>query len=324
MYHAFTQREEIHRRMDVSFGTSFLPDQDALEALEVKVQQALKTLSMDALQVLGFGETTIVLRLDTPTGPLACKRFPPMRHKEGAQAHADLITSYIDVLAERGVNTIDSACMIIEAKDGSAILYLIQPLLDASRIGPKYFSSLDEEARRSAFHTLLTHLQESVRDEVAPDGQLSNWAFLDDGIYYLDVTTPFIRNEQGELITDLIFIYETSFGGLLRPIRPYFKWKIPIVVDSYFSLRGQLVDLLANLRKEQLDELIPPLMQQANEHLAFDPPINMDDVKRYYNENADTYELLMRLYRLNRWFHRTILRKTYPSFIPPKINRNKY
>ena len=39
---------------------------------------------------------------------------------------------------------------------------------------------------------------------------------------------------------------------------------------------------------------------------------------------VDFYALLMRLQRINRFFYRNVMCKTYPNFIPPPIERNKF
>jgi hypothetical protein len=95
-------------------------------------------------------------------------------------------------------------------------------------------------------------------------------------------------------------------------------------VAFYYSLRGQTLDFLGNLRKEKLDHLIEPFVSIANGMLELEPAITFEDVKKYYNDNADFYALLMRLFRVNRAFHRYVLRRTYPNFIPPHIARNKF
>lgn len=301
-----------------------LPAAENLKALEARIQHSLRTLDTTGLDILGYGEITTVFRLQTPEGALACKRFPVFRDPAAADAHVQLIRRYIDALTAKGVRVVESDFASVTLDNGRLVLYLLQPILNASRIGPEYFRSLEAEEAVARFGEILTLLKSVVSDRLAPDGQLSNWAFLDEGLTYLDVSTPFMRGEDGRELCDWETLSQSVLNGLLRPLRSYYFSKIPETVAFYYSLRGQALDFLGNLRKEALDHLIEPFLPVANRTLELDPPITFDDVKQYYNGNADFYAILMALFRANRFFHRRVLRRTYPNFIPPAIARNKF
>ncbi len=301
-----------------------LPSENAIQSLEDTIQHSLRSSDTRELTILGYGEITTVFRLDAQEGAFACKRFPVFRNAGDAETHQRLISEYIAALSERGVRVIESGFVTRPTADGQTVLYLVQPIIEPSRIGPAHFAALTQDEATEAFRLILQTLKGCVSDTLAPDGQLSNWVFLDDGLAYMDISTPFMRSADGKERCNWGLLTQSVLSGLLAPARGYFEKKAPETVASYYTLRGQAVDFLGNLRKEKLGHLIEPFIPVANEVLALDPPIVLEDVKRYYNEDADFYALLVRLLRINRFFYRHILRKTYPNFIAPHIERNKF
>lgn len=313
-------REEVEPEIE----TMQLPPRQNLEELEEQVQRSLRTLDMGDFDILGYGEVTTVFRLETTEGAFACKRFPVFREAHAAESHIALIREYIAALSSRGIRVLDSDFVSLQAPHGGLVLYLVQPILDPASLGTNYFRTLSIPEAAERYSAILRLLKDVVSERLAPDGQLSNWAFDLEGLTYLDVSTPFMRDEAGRERTDWMTLSESVISGLLRPLRSYYASKIPETVAFYYSLRGQALDFLGNLRKEKLDRLIESFLPLANETLELEQPISMQDVRNYYNQNADFYALLMKLFRANRGFHRHILRKTYPNFIPPHIERNKF
>ena len=294
--------------------------QEDLDRLEADVQRATATGDTSQIELIGYGEVTTVLRLDTAEGSFACKRLPRFKDADEAARHEEHVYEYIERLGALGVESIPTVMRSVKQDDGSVFLHCVQPIIDPDTIGPAHMKNASEADALASFIQILKRLENSVTNEIAPDGQLSNWAFVDGALLYLDVSTPFLRHADGSLALDW-----TPFLGVAPwPLRGYYRSKIPEVVAVYHDLRGQLIDLLANMRKEKIDDLLPSFIACANERLAFDSPITMDEVKKYYNENADTYALLLRIKQADRWFHRNILRKPYPYILPPTIERNKF
>ena len=301
-----------------------LPSESAVQSLEDTVQRALRSLDTSKLTILGYGEVTTVFRLDTDDAAFACKRFPVFQSSRDAQSHQALIVRYVAALEERGVRVLDTGFVPLPTAGDATVLYLVQPMVDPDRIGPRYFATLGADEVRKRFRDVAHAVRQSVSPTLAVDGQLSNWIFFDDGLTCMDISTPLMRSPSGDDLCNWQLLSESALGGLLRPARGYFNKKIPETVASYYSLRGQALDFLGNLRKEKLDHLVEPLIPIANEAFELDDPIALEDVKKYYNEDADFYALAMKAMRINRFFYRTILRKTYPNFIAPTIDRNKF
>ncbi len=292
---------------------------EELRDFESRVRDALRREDESALDILGYGEVSTVLGLDTAAGRLACKRMPPMRDREEAEETAALIAEYVHELRQHGLNVIETGLSIIEADDGTFVVYVVQPGLPAGSLGPDYFRGLDTARATEEFGKILSLLEGSVTPTVAPDGQLSNWAFVGDDIFYLDLSSPFMRDEDGNERLD----WYRQLAVFPFPLRLFVcRYLLPDILDKYHSLRGQIVDFMGNLQKERLDHLSQLLLFMANEHFAFDPPITMENVREYYLADARTHATVQTLRRAHRWFWRRVLRRTYPHFLAPKIERN--
>jgi hypothetical protein len=204
------------------------------------------------------------------------------------------------------------------------VMYVVQRCVDPSWIGPSYFKSLSDEEALEQFDHMLGIFEKAVTSNCAPDGQLSNWVFEDDGVRLFDLSTPFLHDDDGSDPLNWDALLESHLSGLLRPLRPYYCRQAPVILSSYFSLREQVIDFLGNLRKEGLDRHLDAFIPHANERLRLSRPITLSDTQAHYNDDADTWALLWSLHRMNRWFYRKVLRRTYPNLIPPPTERHKF
>ena len=92
------------------------------------------------------------------------------------------------------------------------------------------------------------------------------------------------------------------------------------ILDAYYSPRGVVRDLLANLFKEGLGDRLPELVTAAARRLA--PPLTVDEVRRHYVQDARTWHLLQRLRRLDRAWQRHVRRRPYPFLLPGPVERH--
>jgi len=79
------------------------------------------------------------------------------------------------------------------------------------------------------------------------------------------------------------------------------------------------VVLTINLQKEGLGTHIELLLEHANARI--DPPLELEEVRRYYREDARTWSLLLRLRRADRFWQRKVRGRTYPFLLPGPIQR---
>lgn len=294
--------------------------QSDLEVLEEHVHCAVTSGDESSLTIIGYGEITTVLLLETSDGAFAVKRLPVMKSRGAAEHVASTITEYTDALSAKGVHVVPNEARILERDSDSFIVYCVQTALPDAEIATNWFKAHAPEECLREFARIVDTLEACVGPDVAPDGQLSNWALADDELLYLDVSTPFMRDSDGKSVLD----WRYYMGPIPAPLRRYYLREVPKVLDKYFTLRGQLLDFLGNLRKEELDHLTPEFTTYINERFNFEAPITQDEIKRYYAEDAKMYALVERLRKADRWFQNNILRRTYPYLLPPNVARNLY
>lgn len=288
-----------------------------IEAFERRLDEAVRSGDAEGLDVIGYGEITIGVKLSTPHGDFACKRLVPFSSRQAAERYGALISSYIEQLGDCGIDVVETETPILERPEGH-VLYCVQPLLSAGTLGPDFLRNKTAEEAAPYVRRIFEHIRDSVTPSLAPDGQLSNWAIEGDRLRYLDVGTPFLRDEEGHQLVD--FTEQTR--ALPAPIRVIVnRFMLQGILDAYHSTRGQAVDFLGNLIKEGLGNIFPPSIPIANEVFCLAPEITEEEVRAHYRSDAQTWELMQAARRADRWFYRNILRKPYPYLLPPRIDR---
>lgn len=288
-----------------------------IEVFEQQLEEALRTGRTEGLDVIGYGEITIGVKLATPRGDFACKRLVPFVTRAAAEQYAALIGSYIEQLAACGLDIVETETPILE-RPGGHVLYCVQPLLAPGTLGPDFLRGMKAHEAAPYVRRIFEQIQASLTPSLAPDGQLSNWAFEAGRLRYFDVGTPFLRDEQGKNLLD----FSTQTRALPGPIRVVVDRFISLLIlDHYFSTRGQALDFLGNLIKEGLGDLYPPLIPIANEVFDLTPAITERDVRAHYKSDARIWALTQAARRADRWVSRNIRRKPYPYLLPPRIDR---
>ena len=285
----------------------------ALADLERKVEAALATDDRSGIDVLGYGEISTVLRLTVDDKTYACKRLPPFP-ADAIDRYRTACTTYLVTLGERGIRTASSTIEVVPT-DHDPVVYCIQPLED--RLLVDYLRDADRDEVAAIARRLVAVITSAIDGQLGLDAQISNWALdPDDAFVYVDVTTPLIRDDAGEemLDTDLFL---ASLPAFLRPgVR---RFLLPEILSHYYDARAALLDLVGNLKKERLEDVIPILLTAAND--AVDPPITQKEIDRYYRSDAVMWEVLQRLRQTDRWWQRTIRRRGYPFLLPGKVDR---
>lgn len=288
-----------------------------IEAFEQRLDEALRTGDTTNLDVIGYGEVTLAVKLATPHGDLACKRLVPFSTRDAAEHTAGLIASYVEQLSACGVDVVETETPILERPDGH-VVYCVQPLLTPGTLGPDFLRGKTAEEAAPYVRRIFELIRASVTPSLAPDGQLSNWAMEGERLRYLDVGTPFLRGEAGNDLFD--FTEQTR--ALPGPVRLIVnRFLLRGILDNYHCVRGQALDFLGNLIKEGLGEIFPPLIPIANEVFALTPEITEQEVRAHYKSDAQTYAFVQVARRTDRWVYQNILRRPYPYLLPPKIDR---
>lgn len=284
---------------------------DAVAALDTEVRHALATGDQTGLEVLGYGEISLVVALDTAHGRFACKRLP--RFDDGASfaRYAVVFDDYLTALGEAGIEVVPSE--LVRMPGPEVIAYCVQAALDPTTLGPVVAGGDDADE-------FLARVVDTTAAAVGPrlgvDAQISNWARVDGRLVYLDVTTPLLRDDTGTERADLGLFLASLPWALQGPVRAFLLGSI---LRTYHEPRRALLDLTANLLKERLDTAVPMALSAVNEHV--DPPMTFEEVRSYYARDARMWALLQRLRRIDRGWQRHVRRRTYPFLLPPDIDR---
>lgn len=290
---------------------------DELGALEARVARQLADPDGQHVEVLGYGEISCVVACDGAAGRYACKRLPPFPDAASVARYRDVAERYLDALRARGIRVVPSALATTEAASGGPAVYWVQPALPAGSLAPAWLRSCGDRAPGEALLGRVVEAAAAAIDErVGLDAQLSNWALVGDELYYLDVTTPLLRDTAGQMELDA-GVFLASLPWLLRaPVR---RLMLGEILAHYHAARPALVDLAANFHKERLTDWIAPLLAQVNARV--EPRVSDDELLRYYRSDARTWALLLWLRRRDRAWQRHVRQRVYPFLLPGRIVR---
>jgi hypothetical protein len=284
---------------------------ETLQQLDADVVAALDGGEFDRLDVLDYGEISTVLAADGVAGPVVCKRLPVMTRAQLA-AYEEVFLDYLEVLGDRGLTVAPSEVHAVG--DDPVTPYCVQPRYERLLVADLLTGDRDLIGKWSA--RLCELVTAAVHDGVGLDGQVSNWAVVGDDLTYLDVTTPLLQDSAGNQRVDLdLFIASLPWAmrGLVR------RFLLGEILSHYHTPRPVLVDVVGNLHKEHVGEIIPVVLDVAN--TVVDSPITPKEAWKYYRQDALMWELLQRLRRVDRWWQRRVRRRRYPFLLPGTIER---
>jgi len=292
------------------------PRREALEELEHDITRALRSGEESRLEVLGYGEISTVVALHDGDQHYACKRMPPFGDAPQFETYASLFDEYVATLRERGVQVVDSMMVGVPRDTGQVAAFCVQPLLSPSQLLPRYLAKADHEEACGLFTRLLDAISSAVDERVGLDGQLSNWALVNGELSYLDLTTPMLRDSEGNERMDTELLLSTLPWALRSFVR---RFLVDDIVDKYYQVPGVVLDLLGNMHKERLTHLLPDFVGLANERAW--PNISEEQAARYYRSDALLWEALLRMRRLDRAWQRHVRRRNYGVLLPGPIER---
>lgn len=287
-----------------------------LAGLDARVEQALASGDQQALPVIGYGEVTLVVGWPPDEPRWACKRLPPFPGDAALAAYRAVLDRYLAELRARDVDVVPTELCVRERPDGSRVAYCVQPLLPASALLPSVLRAASPDREHPALRAIAATVAGAVDATVGLDAQLSNWAWLEGRLRYLDVTTPLLRAADGRPLLD-VGLFLAALPWALRA--PVARFVLPGVIDRYSRPRAVLLDLVANLVKERLTDWIPVALLVVNDYVA--PPITAAEAQRAYASDARLWRALLALRRADRWWQRTVRRRPYPFLLPGPIAR---
>ena len=289
----------------------------SLEALEQAVARALESAEAPGPEVLGYGEISPVLALRWDGGGVACKRLPPFLSQRAYEAYRSCFQAQIAAFEAHGIPLLATELHRLDGAAARPLAYCVQPLVAATALLPARLARDPGPGGTEMIETILDMALTYVAPTRGFDGQLSNWALVDDEPVYLDITTPLLRDEEGRECLD-VDVFLASLPWALRGVVKRFMLRG--VLDPYYSPRGVALDLLGNLIKEGLGDRLTDLVPLAAERLG--EPLSLEDVQRHYAADARTWSLLQRLRRLDRAWQRHVRRRPYPFLLPGPVERH--
>ncbi|MFA5064103.1 MAG: DUF6206 family protein [Dehalococcoidia bacterium] len=318
-------------------------DIELLKEFEKGLDPAHPENSKIPARVLGYGEISTIFEIQTETTKnLACKRMPIFKTKEEIAEYETLYKDYNEVLAkELGIDIPEWGFACFTSDTGNIIAFDIQRKLNPDSIGNRAIHILNTDGIRTLFVLVLRELIKVWRFNLANadralgiDGQISNWAIAgfdaskpqvsaESKLLYFDTSTPLMKKNGLERLDPELFL-RSAPSFLVWLIRWLF---LEGVMTRYYDARLVTIDLIANFYKEQRPELVPGLVQAANEFYASEgaslgvKPLTEKEIRAYYKEDAMIWVLFLAFRRFDRWLHKYILRKPYIYILPGHIKR---
>jgi hypothetical protein len=183
--------------------------------------------------------------------------------------------------------------------------------LDAATLGEAVLRDAEPSATDPLVVAIVNHVLNATTDRRGLDAQLGNWAVIDGRVTYLDVTTPFLFDQHGELVMDL-----DVFLGAGPPIlRPMYRRDLPKTMKRWVDPRYALLDLVGNLYKLDLDDWVEPIIAATAGRV--DPPLTVAEAREYYGGEVKTWSMLHRALQGYEWWQRHVRRTTPTMFVPP-------
>lgn len=318
-------------------------DRKLLEKFEEGLDPRRPEASAIPAAVLGYGEISTVFEIGEETGRgLAYKRMPIFTDSAEMDAYAGLYKEYNRLLSDEvGLELPPYGYTSVRGKSGIPVFYIVQEKLEPRSIGNSLIHLLEREEVPRLVRHVLRELQKVWEYnwrggiQIGIDGQISNWSVRgfdpsspglgsEIDLLYLDTSTPLHRVDGVEQLDPELFL-RSAPSFLVWLLRWLF---LEDVMTRYYDFRLVTIDLIANFHKEQLPDLIPALIDEANDFFSREAsglgiePVTARDVRSYYREDAIIWSLYLAMRKVDRFLRTRIARRDYPYILPGKIKRH--
>jgi hypothetical protein len=285
-----------------------------LEALEVDVSHALATGDSARLHLVGHGEISLVLGWPPDHPVVACKRLPPFTDFSAFAQYREVVLRYVDELRGRGVRVVDTELHHLIRHDGRVTGFHVQPLLPADALALDVLRATPPSDGHPLLDAVVDTVARATTERVGLDAQLSNWMWLDGEPWQLDLTTPFLLDEHRRPAFDL----SPFLASLPAVVRPVVGREMTKLILRWTTARGSLLDLAANLVKENLTPWLEPALAAINARV--DPHVTRAEAERVHAQDRRLWPVLFRLQRVNRWWQRRVRHRAYEFLLPDRTS----
>ena len=271
---------------------------------------------------MGYGEISSIFKIP-PYNDWVFKRLPLFYNEKEATLYVEKYQIYTTHLKEAGLQLPNDDAFIV--KSAKVVLYLVQRALNKTDLCQNKLHALPPKEALKMIENIFKEIKKITdfnqkNNEIALsiDGQISNWALVNNELVYFDTSTPLFKVKGVEQMNPELLLNSTprAMRWLIR------KFFLQEVMDRYYDIRLIYIDLIANLYKEKKIELIDESIEKANTLLEQnESQITRKEVDKYYKDDKFIWQLFLALRRLDRWFSNTIFRKKYEFILPGKIER---
>ena len=292
-------------------------DTNELQELEARVGLALRTGDLTHVRLIGHGEMTMALGWPADQPKFVCKRLPPFSSARTASTYEAVVSRYIDELERRGVRVVDTEVRWLDRTSGGVIGYLVQPALAAETLGLDVLRRSTPSADHPLVRSVVEKVATATGNGVGIDAQLSNWAWVDEEAWQLDLSTPIMMDSAGQPAQDM----SPFLAKLPAVIRPVVRREMVKLMSRFLSPRGSMVDLAANVIKENLEGWIDPVLECINEYV--EKPVTHQEALSVYEADRRMFPFLLALVRVNQFWQKRIRRRPFEFLLPESTTYQK-
>lgn len=272
--------------------------------------------------IVGFGEISSIFKIN-PYQDWVFKRLPLFNQQDDATVYIGKYNQYTKYLKQAGLKLPPDDAFVITSK--KVVLYLAQQAINKSDLCQNKLHTLPEKEAINMIEAIFIEIKKiadfnQIHQDIklSIDGQISNWAQVDNKLFYFDTSTPLFKINGVEQMNPELLLNSTP-KALRWIIRKFFLQE---VMERYYDLRLIYIDLIANLYKEQKPDFIKPSIDLANGLLSESAQkITETEVEKYYKNDKLIWQLFLSFRKIDRWFSNHILRKQYEFILPENIKR---
>ena len=273
-------------------------------------------------EIVGYGEISSIFKIANHKN-WVFKRLPLFNNNSEAKIYAEKHDSYTTFLKQAGISLPQDYTKIIKSK--RFVLYLAQEALNKKDLCQNKLHVLSKKETIEMLKNILIEIkkvmdfnQQNSDIALSIDGQVSNWALVNNKLLYFDTSTPLFKIKGKEQMDPELLLNSTP-----KALRWMIRWFfLQEVMDRYYDIRLVYIDLIANLYKEKKQDLINATLEIANGLLPKSiDKISRKEIDKYYQNDKFIWQLFLSLRKIDRWFTNNILRKQYEFILPRKIER---
>ncbi|MFN8020380.1 MAG: DUF6206 family protein [Acidimicrobiales bacterium] len=280
-------------------------------AVEAAIRRAIDEGRRDLVDIVGAGELTIALRWTSGDRPCVVKRMPPYPDRATAEQYTDVVRANIERLEALGVRCVSNSMQLVERSDGKFVVIHCQPLLDAGTLADHVLRTRTPSADDPLVTTLVDRVVASVGNGEPIDPQFANWCWVDDDLWLLDLSTPFVM-EGKDIVYDTSG-FQREFPWLLR--RLIYKELMKAAIHYTTDVEYVLTDVMTQLHRSGMSVWCQPFADaaQARHGIAIDPAV----AKQRCDADAKFYPFMLRTKRFERRW-RQLTRRRYDALLPER------